>query len=224
MFLVDKYYQELNYLTYNSSIINKIIESFDAHNQYYSDIKNIVELPNDEFYKIIQSIEYGMWRYANFQHLIIYGAHGCNKEYIVNYLLEKIYGKTANDVKDVEYIVSGYSNTKKKILIKQSKYHIVIEPKSNGFDKYLIQEIIQNYAKSEPLSIIKNRKLFKIVIINKIDNLSYYAQASLRRTMEKYSKSCKFILISDQVSKIIEPIRSRCLMIRIPFPSENQIL
>ena len=42
--------------------------------------------------------------------------------------------------------------------------------------------------------------------------------------MEKYSNTCKFILISDQLSKIIEPIRSRCLMIRVPLPSNEQIL
>jgi len=109
-------------------------------------------------------------------------------------------------------------------MIKQSKHHIIIEPNSNGFDKYLIQEIIQDYAKSELLNILKHRKLFKVVVINKIDNLSYYAQASLRRTMEKYSSTCKFILISDQLSKIIEPIRSRCLMIRVPLPTNLQIL
>jgi len=109
-------------------------------------------------------------------------------------------------------------------MIKQSKHHIIIEPNSNGFDKYLIQEIIQDYARSELLNIIKNRKLFKVVIINKIDNLSYYAQASLRRTMEIYSHSCKFILISDQLSKIIEPLRSRCLLVRVPLPTREQIL
>jgi replication factor C subunit 3/5 len=128
------------------------------------------------------------------------------------------------ELKEVEYTVSGYSNTKTKIMIKQSKHHIIIEPNSNGFDKYLIQEIIQDYAKSELLNILKHRKLFKVVVINKIDNLSYYAQASLRRTMEKYSNTCKFILISDQLSKIIEPLRSRCLMIRVPLPSSEQIL
>ena len=49
----------------------------------------------------------------------------------------------------VEYTISGYGNSKTKVKIKQSKYHIVIEPNSNGFDKYLIQEIIQNYARIE---------------------------------------------------------------------------
>jgi replication factor C subunit 3/5 len=109
-------------------------------------------------------------------------------------------------------------------MIKQSKHHIIIEPNSNGFDKYLIQEIIHDYAKSELLNILKHRKLFKVVIMNKIDNLSNNAQASLRRTMEKYSNTCKFILISDQLTKIMEPIKSRCLMIRVPLPSHTQIL
>ena len=224
MFLVDKYYQDTNYITYHQSIIDKIIDSFDAHNHIYNNIDNIVKLPKNEFAKIINDLEYSVWRYSNFQHLIVYGPTESCKEYLVNKLLKQIYGSKNIELKDVEYIVSGYSNTKTKIIIKQSKYHIIIEPNSNGFDKYLIQEIIQNYAKSELLNIIKYRKLFKIVIINKIDNLSYYAQASLRRTMEKYSNTCKFILISDQLSKIIEPIRSRCLMIRIPLPNKLQIL
>lgn len=224
MFLVDKYYNDSSYITYHQIIIDKILNSFDAHNQIYANIDSIIKLPNKEFTQVINDLEYGTWRYSNFQHLIVYGPNGCDKEYLVNKLLEKIYGKSGVELKEVEYSVSGYSNTKTKIMIKQSKYHIIIEPNSNGFDKYLIQEIIQDYAKSELLNILKHRKLFKIVVINNIDNLSYYAQASLRRTMEKYSDTCKFILISNQLSKIIEPIRSRCLLIRIPLPSNYQIV
>jgi replication factor C subunit 3/5 len=224
MFLVDKYYNDSNYIKYHQTIIDKILNNFDIHNEIYSNIDSIIKLPNNEFCKIINNLENGTWRYSNFQHLIIYGPNGCGKEYLVNKLLEKIYGKSSVELREVEYTVSGYSSTKTKIMIKQSKYHIIIEPNSNGFDKYLIQEIIQDYAKSELLNILKHRKLFKIVVINKIDNLSYYAQASLRRTMEKYSDTCKFILISDQLSRITEPIRSRCLMIRIGLPTYAQIL
>ena len=224
MFLVDKYYNDSNYITCHQSIIDKIIESFDSHHNIYNNINEIIKLPFKELCKIVNDLETETFRYANFQHLIVYGPSGCGKEYLVNKLLEKIFGKAGTELKEVEYTVSGYSNTKTKINIKQSKHHIIIEPNSNGFDKYLIQEIIQDYAKSELLNILKHRKLFKVVIINKIDNLSYYAQASLRRTMEKYSNTCKFILISDQLSKIIEPIRSRCLMIRVPLPTNIQIL
>ena len=223
MFLVDKYYQDSNSIFYHQDIVNKILNSFDSHIQYYNNYKELITKPTNEIKKIFSELYNGTNRYASFQHLILYGSPGSDKEYIVNKLLERVFDSNIK-VNEVEYQVSGYSNTKTKILIKQSKYHIIIEPNSNGFDKYLIQEIIQEYAKSEILDIMKNKKLFKIVVINKIDNLSYYAQASLRRTMEKYSSICKFILISEQLSKIIEPIRSRCLLVRVPLPNREQIL
>ena len=191
MFLVDKYYENINNILYES---NNIFNSFNKN------------------------------KFNNFQHLIVYGPIGTNKEYMVNKLLESMFGKEEIEVKDIEYNITGYLNANIKMLIKQSRNHLIIEPNSNGFDKYLVQEIIKNYAKSEVLNIIKKSNTFKVIVINKIYNLSYYAQASLRRTMEKYSNICKFILISDQLSKIIEPLRSRCLLIRVSLPSNLIIL
>ena len=224
MFLVDKYYNEANQIICQNTNINKIIDSFDYYNNINTNIDNIEKMDTMEFLNFISNINYNKNRYSNFQHIILYGCNDSGKLYIINKLLENIYGKVGMELKDIEYIVSGYSNTKTKIIIKQSKNHIIIEPNSNGFDKYLIQEIIQEYAKSEILNIFEQSKLFKIVIINKIDNLSYYAQASLRRTMEKYSDKCKFILISEQLSKIIEPLRSRSLLLRVPSATFQQIL
>jgi replication factor C subunit 3/5 len=224
MFLIDKYNYLIYKLTSEQKLINNILNSFNSHNTIYNNLQDILNKPTDEFKKIIDELERCIWKYSNFQHLIVYGSINSNKEQFVNVLLENIYGKNNIEVKDVEYIINGYGSTKTKVNIKQSKYHIIIEPNSNGFDKYLIQEIIQDYAKTELLNILKYKKLFKVVIINKLDNLSYYAQASLRRTMEKYSDSCKFIFICDQLSKINEPIRSRCIMVRTPLPTNEQIL
>ena len=42
--------------------------------------------------------------------------------------------------------------------------------------------------------------------------------------MEKYSDTCKFIFICDQLTKMIEPLRSRCIEIRVPKPNNIQIL
>jgi len=226
MFLVDKYYNNSKYITHHQKIIDKILKKFDNSNDSYieNNIDEIIKLPNKEFGQIINNLKHNNNKYSNFQHLILYGSNDCDKEYLVNRLLEKIYGNSGTQTKEVEYVVNGYSNIKTKIMIKQSKHHIVIEPNSNGFDKYLVQEIIHDYAKSELLDIVKQKFFFKVIVINKIDYLSYYAQSSLRRTMEKYSNTCKFILISDQLSKIIEPLRSRCLLTRINFPSNCEIL
>jgi len=222
MFLVDKYQKDSNYITCHQDIIEKLLDTFDSHQKIYKESSELVKKNKSEFRKIIKELETKSWRYSNLQHLVLYGPKGCGKEYVVDNLLKKIYGNI--ETKEIEYIISGYSNSKEKVMINQSKYHIIIEPNNNGFDKYLIQEIIQEYAKTENLTIFKYKKLFKIVIINKIDNLSYSAQASLRRTMEKYADTCKFIFICDQLSKIIEPLRSRCLLIRVPLPSDVQII
>jgi DNA polymerase III delta prime subunit len=187
MFLVDKYNYLTCQLTSQQKIIKNILNSFNNHILVYENINEIIKKPKEEFKLILEDLERGVFKYSNFQHVIIYGSINSNKENMVNLLLENIYGKNNIELKDVEYTINGYGNTKTKVTIKQSKYHIVIEPNSNGFDKYLIQEIIQDYAKTELLNILKYKKLFKVVVINKLDNLSYYAQASLRRTMEKYS-------------------------------------
>ena len=62
---------------------------------------------------------------------------------------------------------------------------------------------------------------FKLLIINEADQLSKEAQGALRRTMEKYIKNCRIILICEFVHKIIQPIRSRCVNLRVPSPSKS---
>jgi replication factor C subunit 3/5 len=219
MFLIDKYKNDDIIPT--NEIVEKLLSSLNTHNIIYDNINNVVKQSNDKLFKILDNLEHGIWKYANLPHLLFYGPDGCGKEFIIDKLLAKIFTKKSVELQETEYIINGYSNTKTKVLIKQSKHHIVIEPNNNGFDKYLIQEIIEEYAKTEILHVLKYKHLYKIVVINTIDNLSYYAQASLRRTMEKYADNCKFIFVSNQLSKIHEPLKSRCLMVRIPLPSEQ---
>jgi replication factor C small subunit len=52
---------------------------------------------------------------------------------------------------------------------------------------------------------------YRILFINDADALTLDAQQALRRTIERYSRTCKFILATQRPSRIIVPIRSRCL-------------
>lgn len=64
--------------------------------------------------------------------------------------------------------------------------------------------------------------LYVVVVIDKADELTREAQAALRRTMEKYTSSMRLILCCNTLSKIIPPVRSRCLLIRVPRPEVEE--
>ena len=76
---------------------------------------------------------------------------------------------------------------------------------------------IKEFARTAPLGEAE----FKIIFMDEADALTSDAQAALRRTMERYSKICRFILSCNYASKIIDPIQSRCAVFRFsPLTSE----
>lgn len=84
-----------------------------------------------------------------------------------------------------------------------------------------MQNVIKETASTK--NVDQSGKAYKVIIIHEADNLTKEAQAGLRRTMEKYMGNCRIIMTATCLSKIIMPIRSRCLSIRIPSPSNDEI-
>ena len=63
-----------------------------------------------------------------------------------------------------------------------------------------------------------------VVVINEADSLSRDAQAALRRTMEKYMSNLRIILCANSTSRLIAPIKSRCLLMRVAAPNRDEML
>ena len=61
------------------------------------------------------------------------------------------------------------------------------------------------------------------MIINEADSLSRDAQAALRRTMEKYMSNMRIILCANSTSRLIAPIKSRCLLMRVAAPNPDEV-
>lgn len=84
--------------------------------------------------------------------------------------------------------------------------------KNRGID--MVETDIIPFAKHRPIFMSSP---FRLLFLEEADQLTIDAQAALRRTMEKYTNNCRFILAVNNVDKIIDPIRSRCT--EFPFNS-----
>ena len=94
-----------------------------------------------------------------------------------------------------------------------------------------------NASNERGIEVVRNRiKMFaqqkvtlprgrhKIIILDEADSMTPSAQQALRRTMEVYSDTTRFALACNSSEKIIEPIQSRCAMLRYSKLTDAQIL
>ena len=83
----------------------------------------------------------------------------------------------------------------------------------NASDERKLESIrskVKQFARTAPYGSAK----FKIIFLDEADALTHDAQGALRRIMEQYSETCRFIMSCNYSSKIIEPIQSRCAVFR----------
>ncbi|MBI4393553.1 MAG: replication factor C small subunit [Euryarchaeota archaeon] len=77
---------------------------------------------------------------------------------------------------------------------------------------------IKEFARTAPIGNAQ----FKIIFLDEADNLTSEAQAALRRTMERFAATCRFVLSCNYSSRIIDPIQSRCAVFRFrPLKKED---
>lgn len=88
---------------------------------------------------------------------------------------------------------------------------------ARGID--VIRTTVKEFARISTIS----RVPFKILVLDEADNLTADAQHALRRTMERYTETCRFILSCNYSGKIIEPIQSRCALFRFTRLKDEDI-
>jgi len=84
----------------------------------------------------------------------------------------------------------------------------------------VVRETVKTFARTKSIGEVP----FKILILDEADNMTSDAQQALRRTMERYTETARFILIANYSGRIIEPIQSRCAPFRFTYLPEEKII
>ncbi|NWT68934.1 RFC3 factor, partial [Prunella himalayana] len=160
---------------------------------------------------------------GDFPHLLVYGPSGAGKKTRIMCLLRELYGPGVEKLRIEHQSITAPSKKKIEISTIASNYHLEVNPSDAGNnDRVVIQELLKTVAQSQQLETSTQRD-FKVVLLTEVDKLTKDAQHALRRTMEKYMATCRLILCCNSMSKIIGPIQSRCLAVRVPAPSIEDI-
>ena len=80
-----------------------------------------------------------------------------------------------------------------------------------------IRDKVQGFASTASF------KPLKVIILDEADFLTIQAQASLRNIIETFSRTTRFILTCNYVERIIDPLQSRCQVLKIVPPSKTDV-
>jgi replication factor C small subunit len=83
----------------------------------------------------------------------------------------------------------------------------------------VVRQKVKDFARTKALKDVP----FKVIFLDEADALTREAQQALRRTMENYTHTCRFILSCNYSSKIIDPIQSRCVSFRFKILEKKDI-
>lgn len=156
--------------------------------------------------------------------LIIHGQTGHNKRTMLYSLISHLYGKYPEPKTKVIEIEAG--STKLSVSYLESEEMVEISLTEYGYkDRFIVQSIIKEIAQNKPIFSlfgVKKRSI-KLLVIDQAEDLSKDAQAALRRTIEVYSSHFRIVMLCSETSKLIDPIKSRCLMVRMRGFTDDEI-
>ncbi|AIO02818.1 replication factor C, subunit 5, putative [Leishmania panamensis] len=184
-------------------------------------------LKDVELYPELREVLTRLSKAQDLPHLLFYGPSGSGKKTRAMAMLHEIYGPSVYSVRLEHKSVQVSDSKVVDIATLSSPHHIDINPSDAGYyDRSIVMQMIREIAQTVPLHTTVNSGKsvpYKVVVLNEVDKMSRSAQHALRRTMEKYMSTCRLFLLCNSTSRLIPPLRSRCLGIRVALHSKENL-
>ncbi|KAJ4372216.1 nuclear protein localization protein 4 [Neocucurbitaria cava] len=156
---------------------------------------------------------------SNLPHMLFYGPPGTGKTSTILALAKELYGPelmksrvlelNASDERGISIVRQKVKDFARQQLSVAPTYNVMVEDKDSPDAGKQIR-----YRDKYPCPP------FKIIVLDEADSMTQDAQSALRRTMETYSRMTRFCLVCNYVTRIIDPLASRCSKFR--FKSLDQ--
>ncbi|CAX40630.1 replication factor C subunit, putative [Candida dubliniensis CD36] len=133
---------------------------------------------------------------GNLPHMLFYGPPGTGKTSTILALAKELYGPNLYKSRVLELNASDERGIS------------IVREKIKNFARLTISNPTKEDLANYPCPP------YKIIILDEADSMTYDAQSALRRTMENYAGITRFVLICNYITRIIDPITSRCSKFR----------
>jgi replication factor C subunit 3/5 len=169
---------------------------------------------------------------GDFPHLLLHGPSGGGKEILLHRLLQRAFGlesesalKLRVETKAQKLTLPSGSKVEVDLTTVSSAYHVEVNPSDVGIrDALVVKEIMKEWAQIGASRPGANPDgLSHVIVLHEVEKLTRNAQQALRATMEKNQRGCRLVLMTSARSKVIDPIVSRCLSIRVPAPTAEAV-
>jgi len=143
--------------------------------------------------EIIKRVK-GLTNSMNIPHLLFAGPAGTGKSTLALIVVRELFGDSWRE----NYLELNASDER-------------------GID--VVRQKVKDFARTRAIGNVA----FKVIFLDEADALTKEAQQALRRTMENYSNTCRFVMSCNYSSKIIDPIQSRCVVFRFKLLEKKDI-
>lgn len=140
---------------------------------------------------------------ANLPHLMVIGRSGCGKSASLEAFSREFYPESAAENTTVLPVSVMFSQGH-AYFAENDRFAALYQKDKSVLANF--KYIVKWHASLKPLSAE-----FRLIIFDGAGDLPKDAQAALRRIMEQYSRTCRFIFVANSMGSIIDPIRSRCV-------------